>query len=383
MSSLDGGPLVARWRGLGSVLKRVDPCGLISLSEHGVREWKQGPVIAIGGDETAVDCDIRVLPDLWGAQVFPGDADFLPYSINANPIGAMIAGCLVARETFARLSTPTKASLNPYRFSPLGRPRNEEPAWHEGFDLGRCLVIGVGGVGSNLVHFLSNAGILASIMAVDFDTVFFTDLNRCIPFFYEDAVRGAAKVDVVKDRCSRVGFQIDAKRMDFAEFVHQEGRGSFDTWYALANERNVMWSIENNLPPLTWCAATSPNWGVTVSRHVPLRDGCVACLDSLHPARKPDLACADGEIQVAGKNVMGSLPFLSALAASVLAARSLAVAMTGDTTGPNLHSIDSKSPTLSAFTTALVPSADCVCRTLPRELYSQMIGSRVSVGGPH
>ncbi len=371
------------WRRTSSALiarmQSADPCGRFRVLDAPQPPWGAGPIVIVGEEDLPdPPCDVRAMPEGWGCRMIPGDYSRAETTRPANPIGAVLTGCLAAREVFLRLAEPARAPNKAFTFSPLPS-EGQTPRWDIDTEIGRCLMVGAGGVGSNVAALLSWAGVRASLTILDFDTVDYTNMNRCLPFNFRDAERGRLKVTVLKDRCANERFAIEPVGTDYEAFVSNHGRGDYDLCFALANERNVLWSIQNNLPPLTWHAAMSPNWGVTVSRHVPMADGCVACMDSFHPSSPPRLVCSEGEIQIGDRAVMGSLPFLGPLTAAVLAARALALAMGAAVEEENVFSLDARSPSLKSYETRLDSTQNCVCRSVDDELYGEFLkGSRYS-----
>lgn len=364
-------------RGWVELMTRVDPCGQFKL-----RDSHECPVADVGyieadGEDVAVKALVR--PFGWGAQVSQKAAPRSSTSPDPNPLGYAIASCLAAREAFiaaVNSRMPTRArrdwELDPFRISPGG-----DPEFPTKPDLGRILVVGTGGVGANFVEFLLETGIRAEATLVDYDVVSYTDLNRCLPFFWEDVTGFATKVSALARACQGTSVRVHPFEGNYSSFVGTQGRGDFDQVFVLANEGRVPWAIQNNLPPLTWSAATSQNWGLLVSRHIPLRDACVACLWGMHESEAPTLACSTARVRSDSEAVLRSLPFLSPLASALLLANAIRLTVDSSVTEASLITGDMEPNPPRLFHTELIPRGDCLCRTVPSGVYRRfLVGSR-------
>jgi len=67
----------------------------------------------------------------------------------------------------------------------------------------KIAVIGVGGLGSNIAENLIHMG-FNNLLLIDHDVVEFTNLNRIVGAYFEDAEEGRFKVDVVKNHLLRI-----------------------------------------------------------------------------------------------------------------------------------------------------------------------------------
>src|SRR5205807_10596227 len=97
-----------------------------------------------------------------------------------------------------------------------------------------------------------------------------------------------------------------------------------------ANEDNVRFQIESDMPPVQVYGTTGKNWQASVVRHIPMRDPCSLCL---FPDRGPELAmaCATGTVvsPVDGKQVDAAQPFISFAAGLMAAAEILKLGLRG------------------------------------------------------
>jgi molybdopterin/thiamine biosynthesis adenylyltransferase len=83
---------------------------------------------------------------------------------------------------------------------------------------GRCLVVGAGALGNEVVKCLVLSG-FRDITVVDMDDIVLSNLNRCV-FFREDDVKNGTKADILAERASELDpdVKITPKNMRIQEF---------------------------------------------------------------------------------------------------------------------------------------------------------------------
>lgn len=161
--------------------------------------------------------------------------------------------------------------------------------------------------------------------------------------------------------------------MEYSDYIKEYGREEFDMCFALANEKNVLTTMQNNLPPLSWCAGMSQNWGISISRHIPMMDSCLACRESFHPLDMPQMVCSEGVIRKEEKDIVGSIPFLAPLTAAILAARSIVLTKDVKISSNNLIQVDAGSKTMRPLNITLSSKPRCLCSSIPKEVYNGLI----------
>jgi hypothetical protein len=185
--------------------------------------------------------------------------------------------------------------------------------------LGNMLIAGVGAIGSSLLYILGLVHVQGRVTVLDRDHVETSNLNRSLLFKAIDAVESRRKIDVTGNYLKIIG--LDAERVlgTWRETGEQLGKRSFDIWVSLTNEDGAWAEVPFQLPPLVLHGTTTSGWGVGFGRHIPRREDCTACrLPRPHAEfRGP---CSEGEIAMDGTQPIGaSLPFLSAVSASLVA----------------------------------------------------------------
>lgn len=362
-----------KWVGL---MERVDPCGQFRLVEpDGRADHQTADVGILEADDDYVAISRLVRPRGWGVDVSYGVHHRIPLTKTSNPIGYLLAGCAAAREAFVAAVGSVVSAHPPidWQLDPFGPATRTPLEFPSAPDIGRILVLGAGGVGANFVDFLVATGTRAKATLVDYDTVSYTDLNRCLPFGWQDVVNREPKVRILDRLCTGTTVVTHPFDCDYSRFVETQGRGDFDQVFVLANELRAPWTVQNNLPPLAWSAATSQNWGLSVSRHIPMREGCVACLWGMHAEDAPPLACSEGPVTIGSEVILRSLPFLSPLAAGLLLARAIGTTCGGSIEETNLMTADLEPTPPRAFYTQLSPRVDCVCQTVTPDVYFQFL----------
>jgi hypothetical protein len=90
-----------------------------------------------------------------------------------------------------------------------------------------------------------------------------------------------------------------------------------------ANERNIWLDVGYQLPPLSYHATTTKNWGINFGRHIPLKEYCLVCRFQSEINHTMTTGCAEGVVGVyksTQQAELGMLPFLPTAAAALVLA---------------------------------------------------------------
>ncbi|WNQ09645.1 ThiF family adenylyltransferase [Paenibacillus aurantius] len=256
---------------------------------------------------------INIDGDGWIACMGDGLKNFdLPMTNQLNPVGPGLAAALGVAEVFKRLiGQPNNLTATCFSAFNLEESNNPEtlanPPLPSPMDLGNCLMVGVGMVGSSALYFIKKTGIKMNLTLVDDDVVKIVNLNRSPIFGVKDC--GTHKVSVGAAYLQKSGINVTSIPEKFAI----GNVSQFDFILPLANEDGIRNKLQNALPPLSLHAATAPGWGVTLYRHIPFTDNCLQCYPA-EERKKANLACAEEEIQILAERVDAALPFLPMIA---------------------------------------------------------------------
>lgn len=351
--------------GLRQEMARADPCGMFSIEAEDHKQWDEGPVVVLGADSKIAGAT-RIAPSPTGAWIVPPGAGESPPA-QGSQIGGLLAGCLAAQEVFRQLAGLQKTRApRPYHFQVL-----DKPAPLGFLDFGNVQLVGVGGVGSNLAYMLPLLDARAHLDLIDPQTVDGTNLNRCLPFGFDDYFHNRAKVNVGADYLQARGILAIPHQTTYSRFVAENGRGNPDVILMMANEDQVWNTVQNNYPPVVYTAATSPNWGIHASRHRPLQEGCVACLMGQHPQDPIKLLCDESEIRRDSGTVLGVLPFLAPTAA-VLTLAQVLNDKGQDVAAQNLWTTTLGTAFPRVIRTKLSRVESCICATQDQDLYRHL-----------
>lgn len=359
-------------RVLEEVMQEADPFGSFVVTDSPPESWNRGPVVALGDTDRTLPSTI-FRPLRGSVQIVPEGAD-PDNNEEADRIGGLLAGCLAAREIFLEVSSRSdRRAEDTYIFRPFeGAPYPNEGQVKPRYE--QLHLIGVGGVGANIVYMIPLLGWTPRIHLIDDDVVTWSNLNRCLPFTAHHAHHAERKVDAGASYLEKHGIQAERRPMRYGEYVEESGRGEPDAVLMMANEDYVWNTVQNNFPPTVYSAATSPNWSVHTSRHIPLHDACVACLWGQHDHETPPMACDVGDVSdEEEEEELGVLPFLSPLAAVLtLGEMALTENLTGSP-GPNLRITDLKSQYPRTLATTLTERSPCVCQDQNDLLYRDLL----------
>jgi hypothetical protein len=243
-----------------------------------------------------------------------------------------------------------------------------EPRPPEVADIGNVLLAGAGAVGSALLYVLSLGPVLGRFTVVDRDQVDTSNLNRSPLFTAYDAATCRNKTDVAGALLHRMGLDVREILGTWREVGEPLSREPFDVWVSLTNEDAAWAEVPHQLPPVVLHGTTTSGWGVAFGRHIPRVEDCTFCRLP-RPAAEFRGPCAQGDIAIAAQSngPRASLPFLSTVAASLLAAELTKLELPGVIAQPNAVEADFRSglPTvLKMFRSATPGCPGCDMATL-------------------
>lgn len=292
---------------------------------------------------------------------------------SSNLLGSWFAACIGVSYAFRRVLRHTKDlpkrcklslwNLRGGKGAQQG-PQIESPA------LGRVLIVGAGAVGSAVCYFLPYLNPeLDSITLLDEDPVEISNLNRTPLFIAEDV--DLPKVNVAANYLRAFRFQAFPVPawFDKATKSGQVSVNAHDLVLPLANERNIINSLQEQVPPMAVYGTTGTNWDIFLGRHIPLKEDCLACRFPA-PVTVPRFACSIGFLaepadRTNGNGETGALPFASSAAALITCAELAKLAFPGYPSNSNYASLGFLGP-LDDFLT-LPFNATPGCTRCPRK----------------
>ncbi len=348
-------------------MREADPFGDFEVSEIGVDRPETlrlfiGPCMTSDKRES----DYTVLASGWSAYGVR-DLTTAPGLVEpAAASAAALAGALGAGDMFKRaIGQPRSEWLGDIRWctwthhlGPCGLCCQAPPIPTH-FDLGNLLLAGVGAIGSALLYILGLMPVTGRVSLLDRDRVETSNLNRSPLFTVMDVVGMQRKIDVGKALLTSMDVECETVMGTWREQSEQLVREPFDVWVSLTNEDGAWSEVPFQLPPIVLHGTTTSGWGVGFGRHIPRVEDCTACrLPRPHVEfRGP---CSEGEIFLDAKEpVRASLPFLSTIAAALIATELLKLPFSNASSLPNAVQADLRIG-LPAVVTALVgPTANC------------------------
>jgi molybdopterin/thiamine biosynthesis adenylyltransferase len=185
-------------------------------------------------------------------------------------------------------------------------------------DVGSVLVAGAGAVGSCLLYWLREVGVMGSWSVVDGDVIKPHNTNRSLGFVAADAGWPAGDGAPKAERAAAlIGATAHVEWYDEWIATHQSPRP--DLVLPLANDRGVRRLIGQRGEPILLSATTSPHATAALHRQIPGRDDCVDC--RFPDTTVPKFECSTGTVEsTEGTSTDAALPFLSATAGLLLAA---------------------------------------------------------------
>jgi hypothetical protein len=318
-------------------------------------------------------CPVSIAPTTlisssgWYAGVFrAGDAG-LPSLEGPNCVGALAAAALGGAQLFRDAVGKPGFSAPGFIFDgfdmTLVRDERSLPfhEYPENLDIGQILLVGAGSVGSASMYCLKILHVGCGVTVVDGDAVGIENLNRS-PIFGKSNYN-VNKADTMKVYCEGSKISVKSVPLWWDQFVADPSVAceQFDVWLPLANERDIRWALQNQVPPLMVHASTMQSWGINFGRHIPGRDDCL--IDRFPSSADASvLACSSGPaMEVAGKNIDAALPFLSFLAGALVASDLVKLKLAGYPYGANFAQLDVGGDEFGVQSCDRKPRGGCVC----------------------
>jgi ThiF family protein len=244
-------------------------------------------------------------------------------------------------------------------------------------DIGRVLLAGVGAIGSALLYILLLDHLAGEFTVLDRDGVDTTNLNRSPLFTAEDAAVGRHKADVALAVLASRGLRATPRYGRWHEHAAALSLEPFDVWVSLTNEEGAWAAVPFQLPPVVVHGTTTSEWGVAAGRHIPRLEDCTLCRLP-RPQAEFRGPCGDGTIaEVAELDTAprASLPFLSTVAAALVAAELIKLPLRGAASQPNCVQADFRYGLPAVIGVRRSPSTACNgCKMASLPLWSERGG---------
>lgn len=348
----------------------ADPFGDFVVAEE-VGDFSPEAQIHIGSNPRPLAPNqVSVSASGWYAAISRSSAITLNPDRDENCIGAIAAACFGVAETFKNAigySDDLRITDGIFNMFDLKRAEQQDQQGTDDWptkplDVGRVLMVGAGSVGSAASYVLRHLPVEMDLTIVDHDVVKIENFNRS-PIFGKSnflSNKATATAGFLK------GSSIHASSYEgtWDTFVRERGSlmNSFDIWLPLANEQNVRWSMQNNVPPLMVHASTTQNWGANYGRHIPTNEDCLA---DRFPGDSIDdfLDCSTSEVPVEKAVIDAALPFLSIFAGALIAADLVRIGLKNYPQIPNFALVDFGGPLEGIQLLSRKSAANCLCRT--------------------
>ena len=182
--------------------------------------------------------------------------------------------------------------------------------------VGSTWLVGAGAVGSCLAWWLHFTGVDGAWTVIDGDTADDTNLNRSLGLFAADAGLDGHEPAFKADAAAALIPEAIPYTHWWDDWTATEPAAP-DVLIPAANDYGIRPAVAAYGHPATIHATTSRDWTAELHRHLPSRDGCIACR---LPEDAPAFACATGAAPSAGPDPGrdAALPFLSAAAGILL-----------------------------------------------------------------
>lgn len=365
------------------IMSEADPCGEFIIDQ--VKESECDEILVIGnGERRFQKPHVRINASGWLAEVAYGKDDLILAGNDLNIVGPAFASCLGIAEIFKRAIGLRPAGHFAHYFSlydlehadniaGLKNPQNSGQ-----LDFGKIHQVGCGAVGSSLAFLLSLTPWKADIDLIDFDRVSAPNCNRSLVFSASDAINNRYKVDVCHDLFKLGNFSSAPFIGSYDDFIKA---GKFldtppDAILCLANDQDIWYCIQNNLPPLVLHATTTPNWGLNFGRHIPKKEWCIMCRFGKEVNTGFVPQCSEGnignEVQTDAP-IQGVLPFLSPAVAVLIVAEMAKMNLDGYPINMNFIQFSTKSPSIGFRQQQRIANSDCLCMSQPLDYYPHEI----------
>ncbi len=368
---------------LMKMISGADPYGDFSYAH--VNESECDEILIIGDSERMFkNPHIWVNASGWLASISYSTRAMALSGNNHNIIGPAFASCLGVAEIFKRAIglPPVENFSHCLSLYDLGHGSSADglknPQFSNQVDFGRIHQVGCGAVGSCLDFLLSLTSWKANVDLIDFDQVSLSNCNRSLAFSAYDAIKERQKVHACYDLFKSSNFSAKSFNDSYDAFI-KEGRfldTPPDAILCLANDRNIWYCIQNNLPPLVLHATTTPNWGLNFGRHIPKKEWCIMCRFGQEVNTGFVPPCSEGvisrDVQTAIP-IQGVLPFLSSAAAILVIAELAKMNMDGYPVNRNFIQFSTKTPLVGFRQQQRIANHDCMCNGQPLEYYPGQI----------
>jgi len=253
----------------------------------------------------------------WDAYVGPSPSPLSPATTD-NIFGICLAVVTAIARVFAAPFPDMVAEARTNLFAYVPKSGESTAFAPAGTYLGRLWFAGAGSVGSAAAYFLALAGYRFDARLFDMDIVKIENLDRSPIFLYAD--RGRPKVRSVARYLRQFGLSAigHPHALDEAAAWRNRQPGMPDLLISAANERDVRFEIETQLPPIQIYGTTGKDWQANLFHHIPPAP-CSCCA---FPGRQSITECAKGRAPATASSppqVDAALPFLS-FAAGLMAA---------------------------------------------------------------
>ena len=369
-------------------MRSADPFGDFEVCEGPDREWRPGFALRLFvGPWTD---SAKLLPDDyqvdacgWVARGSRGGQRMQPPARCGAAPAAALAAAIGAGDLFKRaIGHPSSHWLGRFEWSTWSHAfgssidRLLEPPCPSIADVGRVLLAGAGAIGSALLYVLLLGELNGNFTVLDRDCVDTSNLNRSPLFTAADAARTRHKTVVATGALWNRGVHASAVEGTWYEHGLKLSEERFDTWVSLTNEEAAWAEVPYQLPPVVIHGTTTSGWGIAFGRHIPRLEDCTLCRLPLPHAefRGP---CSQGELNEtpAGNGPRASLPFLSTVAAALVAAELMKLSLPGVADQPNSVQADFRCGLPTVLAMSRLPTQGCPgCQMAHLELWAKRGG---------
>jgi molybdopterin/thiamine biosynthesis adenylyltransferase len=299
---------------LVATARAIDPFIRIEIVE---RPPTDTPCIGLG---SGLPPGLAMYVGAEGAAAMLADVPQPISPIDSTILGAGLGACLAAADLLYLVTGGTSAHprrLSVWNFGE-GSAADPGPDVIGPLYVGTVLVAGAGAVGSCLLYWLREIGVVGSWNVVDGDVIKLHNTNRSLGFLAADAGWPAGDGAPKAERAAAL-IAASPHVEWYEEWIatHQSPRP--DLVLPLANDRGVRHLIGQRGEPVLMSATTSPHATAALHRQIPGRDDCMDC--RFPNTTVPKFECSTSTVEsTEGTSTDAALPFLSATAGLLLAA---------------------------------------------------------------
>lgn len=297
-----------------------DPRGNFRIQREGQESARGSAVLSIGvGPDAISGCDLYLSADgyIGASSTTPpkGQRD------GVVPVGACIAALLGAANIarFAANLEPLTLRLSGWNFREGGDAAQGPSDWSP-IDVGVVRLIGAGAVGSALVYWLYQWGVLGNWQIVDADTIKLKNIGKSLLY------RTSEAEEFAPSPVSKAGAiaQWLPHATVFAKW-HDDSSVSAanepDLIIPVANEQGIRPAVASESRTVVLHATTNTDWDSMLHRHIAGIDDCIAC--RIPEMGVPKFQCSTGRVGEAKEgnySFDASLPFVAGASGLMLAA---------------------------------------------------------------